>query len=118
MDLRFKIGPSGKAADETELKLDISDFHGYAVKAALQIKEKRNEGVVPTFSFANFLIGHLSWKSLLDGFACTECDRRTPVCPAHITGKLLSPRKIMVNVRERRGLRDPRPLRSRDSSAR
>ena len=43
----------------------------------------------------------LSWKSLLDGFACTECGRCTAVCPANITGKMLSPRKIMINVRER-----------------
>lgn len=46
-------------------------------------------------------IEHLSWKSLMDGFACTECGRCTSVCPAHLTGKLLSPRKIMINVRER-----------------
>jgi Fe-S oxidoreductase len=46
-------------------------------------------------------VEHLSWKSLLDGFACTECGRCTSVCPAHQTGKLLSPRKIMINVRER-----------------
>ncbi len=46
-------------------------------------------------------VGHLSWKSLLDGFACTECGRCTSVCPASTTGKLLSPRKIMINVRER-----------------
>jgi Fe-S oxidoreductase len=46
-------------------------------------------------------VDHLSWKSLLDGFACTECGRCTAVCPASTTGKLLSPRKIMINVRER-----------------
>ncbi|HEY5492156.1 MAG TPA: (Fe-S)-binding protein [Gemmatimonadaceae bacterium] len=46
-------------------------------------------------------VDHLSWKSLLDGFACTECGRCTAVCPANITGKMLSPRKIMINVRER-----------------
>jgi Fe-S oxidoreductase len=46
-------------------------------------------------------IEHLSWKSLLDGFACTECGRCTSVCPANTTGKMLSPRKIMINVRER-----------------
>lgn len=46
-------------------------------------------------------VTQLSWKSLLDGFACTECGRCTSVCPANITGKALSPRKIMVNVRER-----------------
>lgn len=46
-------------------------------------------------------VTELSWKSLLDGFACTECGRCTAVCPANITGKMLSPRKIMINVRER-----------------
>ena len=46
-------------------------------------------------------VTELSWKSLLDGFACTECGRCTAACPAHITGKMLSPRKIMINVRER-----------------
>ncbi len=46
-------------------------------------------------------IEHLSWKSLMDGYACTECGRCTSVCPANTTGKLLSPRKIMINVRER-----------------
>jgi Fe-S oxidoreductase len=46
-------------------------------------------------------VEQLSWKSLLDGFACTECGRCTSVCPANITGKPLNPRKIMINVRER-----------------
>ena len=46
-------------------------------------------------------VDQLSWKSLLDGFACTECGRCTSVCPANITGKMLNPRKIMINVRER-----------------
>ena len=43
----------------------------------------------------------LSWKNLLDGYSCTECGRCTAACPANITGKLLSPRKIIVNTRER-----------------
>jgi Fe-S oxidoreductase len=46
-------------------------------------------------------VAQLSWKSLLDGFACTECGRCTSVCPANLTGKTLSPRKIVINVRER-----------------
>jgi len=46
-------------------------------------------------------VDQLSWKSLMDGFACTECGRCTSVCPANITGKPLSPRKIMINVRQR-----------------
>lgn len=43
----------------------------------------------------------LSWKQLLDGYACTECGRCTASCPAAITGKPLSPRKIIVDIRHR-----------------
>lgn len=43
----------------------------------------------------------LSWKNLLDAYACTECGRCTAVCPANITGKKLSPRKIMMDTRDR-----------------
>jgi len=43
----------------------------------------------------------VSWKSYMDSLACTECGRCTSVCPANITGKLLSPRKIVMDVRAR-----------------
>lgn len=43
----------------------------------------------------------LSWKNLLDAYACTECGRCTAACPANMTGKLLSPRKIMMDTRDR-----------------
>lgn len=43
----------------------------------------------------------LSWKNLLDAYTCTECGRCTAQCPANQTGKLLSPRKIMMDVRDR-----------------
>lgn len=43
----------------------------------------------------------LSWKQLLDAYTCTECGRCTSSCPANITGKLLSPRKIMMSTRDR-----------------
>lgn len=43
----------------------------------------------------------LSWKQLLDSYSCTECGRCTSECPANITGKLLSPRKIMMSTRDR-----------------
>jgi Fe-S oxidoreductase len=46
-------------------------------------------------------VEHLSWKNLLDGYSCTECGRCTAACPANITGKPLSPRKIIVNTRQR-----------------
>lgn len=43
----------------------------------------------------------LTWKSLMDAYTCTECGRCTAVCPANITGKLLSPRKVMMDTRDR-----------------
>jgi heterodisulfide reductase subunit C len=43
----------------------------------------------------------LSWKNLLDAYSCTECGRCSDACPANITGKLLSPRKIMMSTRDR-----------------
>lgn len=43
----------------------------------------------------------LSWKNLLDAYSCTECGRCTAVCPANITGKTLSPRRIMMATRDR-----------------
>ncbi|RYY40829.1 MAG: (Fe-S)-binding protein [Chitinophagaceae bacterium] len=43
----------------------------------------------------------LTWKNLLDAYTCTECGRCTEQCPANQTGKLLSPRKIMMDTRDR-----------------
>jgi len=43
----------------------------------------------------------LTWKNLMDAYTCTECGRCTSSCPANITGKLLSPRKIMMDTRDR-----------------
>jgi heterodisulfide reductase subunit C len=43
----------------------------------------------------------LSWKNLLDAMSCTECGRCTAACPANLTGKKLSPRKIMMDTRDR-----------------
>jgi len=46
-------------------------------------------------------VNDLSWKSIMDAFTCTECGRCTAECPANQTGKKLSPRKIMMDTRDR-----------------
>jgi ferredoxin len=46
-------------------------------------------------------VADLSWRNLLDAYACTECGRCSAACPANITGKKLSPRKIMMDTRDR-----------------
>ncbi|AWG26425.1 (Fe-S)-binding protein [Flavobacterium kingsejongi] len=43
----------------------------------------------------------LNWVQLLNAYTCTECGRCTSSCPANITGKKLSPRKIMMDTRDR-----------------
>ena len=43
----------------------------------------------------------LSWVSLMNAYSCTECGRCSSECPANQTGKLLSPRKIMMDTRDR-----------------
>ncbi|MBC7615360.1 MAG: 4Fe-4S dicluster domain-containing protein [Pedobacter sp.] len=46
-------------------------------------------------------VNDLTWLNLMNAYTCTECGRCTSVCPANITGKLLSPRKIMMDTRDR-----------------
>ncbi len=46
-------------------------------------------------------VNDLSWVNILNAYSCTECGRCTDQCPANITGKKLSPRKIMMDVRDR-----------------
>ena len=43
----------------------------------------------------------LNWVQLLNAYSCTECGRCSSVCPANQTGKLLSPRKVMMDTRDR-----------------
>ncbi len=59
-----------------------------------------DENVVPT-KFGASDIHDLNWVQLLNAYTCTECGRCTSVCPANITGKKLSPRKIMMDTRDR-----------------
>ena len=45
-------------------------------------------------------VDEYSWKTMLDTFACTECGRCNSVCPAHITGKPLKPKKVLHDLKE------------------
>jgi heterodisulfide reductase subunit C len=46
-------------------------------------------------------VNDLSWVNIMNAYSCTECGRCTSSCPANITGKKLSPRKIMMDTRDR-----------------
>jgi Fe-S oxidoreductase len=75
----------------------LADTSGPGVIGAMKPMDLEAE----TEQFGASDVMHLSWKNLLDGYSCTECGRCTAVCPANITGKVLSPRKIVINTRER-----------------
>ena len=59
-----------------------------------------DENAVPT-KFGASDVQDLNWVQLLNAYTCTECGRCTSSCPANQTGKKLSPRKIMMNTRDR-----------------
>ncbi|MBA3671944.1 MAG: 4Fe-4S dicluster domain-containing protein [Gemmatimonadaceae bacterium] len=75
----------------------FSNTSGPGTKGAMRYMDLEAE--VEQFGASD--VEHLSWKNLLDGYSCTECGRCTAACPANITGKPLSPRKIVVNTRQR-----------------
>lgn len=75
----------------------LSNTSGPGIKGAM--KPMDLEGDAEQFGASD--VDHLSWKNLLDGYSCTECGRCTAACPANITGKPLSPRKIVINTRQR-----------------
>lgn len=71
------------------------------VKSMLGLPQDNVEVVENTQRFGAKDVQDLTWKNILDAYACTECGRCTSVCPANITGKKLSPRKIMMDTRDR-----------------
>src|SRR5690606_26702606 len=59
------------------------------------------ENSEPPKKFGAKDVNDLSWRNILDAYSCTECGRCSAACPATITGKKLSPRKIMMDTRDR-----------------
>lgn len=71
------------------------------VKTMLDPSAEISEVQHPPKAFGARDITDLTWKHLLDAYSCTECGRCTAACPANQTGKKLSPRKIMMDTRDR-----------------
>ena len=79
--------------------LSSTQHHGKLLPMDLEDEEAEQFGAAD--------VQDLSWKMLLDGYTCTECGRCHEVCPAQNTGKPLSPRKIVTDVRHRLEDRSP-----------
>jgi heterodisulfide reductase subunit C len=73
----------------------------HEVKTMLGLAEASTPSATEPGRFGAKDINDLSWHNLLAAYACTECGRCTSECPANLTGKKLSPRKIMMDTRDR-----------------
>ncbi|HZF65003.1 MAG TPA: (Fe-S)-binding protein [Chitinophagaceae bacterium] len=88
-----RIAPQGKMQNMPEVQQEVL----YAMQPELANGADQDEHK----RFGAKDIFDLSWKNLLDAYTCTECGRCTAACPANNTGKKLSPRKIMMDTRDR-----------------
>jgi heterodisulfide reductase subunit C len=71
------------------------------VKLMMDPSAQPPEGYEAPAGFGARDVNDLTWKNLMDAYSCTECGRCSSVCPANLTGKLLSPRKVMMDTRDR-----------------
>ena len=89
-----RLNPKGEMTNMPEITREVRLMLGLEENSV-------QEATVEIGRFGAKDVTDLSWKNLLDAYSCTECGRCTSVCPANITGKLLSPRKIMMDTRDR-----------------
>ena len=88
-----RLEPSGKMENMPAIQQEVI----YAMQPELAPTDSNTSP--PRFGARDVM--DLSWKNLLDAYSCTECGRCSNACPANQTGKMLSPRKIMMDTRDR-----------------
>ena len=84
----------GEIENMPEIMNEVKSMMGLVEDNGVEMSEE-----IPEFGSKD--IFDLSWKSILEAYTCTECGRCTSVCPANMTGKKLSPRKVMMDIRDR-----------------
>ena len=90
-----KLNPPGEMENMPAVMNEVKSMMGLTEDTG----EMPMDDELPEFG-AKDVMG-LSWKNVMDAYTYTECGRCTSMCPANITGKKLSPRKIMMDVRDR-----------------
>ncbi len=88
------LKPKGEMLNMPEVTQEVNMMLGIPV-------ESPSETSAEIGRFGAKDINDLSWVNVLNAYSCTECGRCTSECPANLTGKKLSPRKIMMDVRDR-----------------
>ena len=88
------LEPVGKIKNMPEVTREVNMMLGIATS-----EEPESSTEIKRFGAKD--VSDLTWKNLMDAYTCTECGRCTAECPANQTGKKLSPRKIMMDTRDR-----------------
>ena len=89
-----KLTPRGEMENMPEIMNEVKSMLGMEADTSAT-----SGGEMPEFGSKD--VFDLSWKNILNAYSCTECGRCSAVCPANLTGKKLSPRKIMMDIRDR-----------------
>jgi heterodisulfide reductase subunit C len=90
------ITPRGQMTNMPDIQREVRNMMGLP-----PLEEETPATDAGNFEFGANDVFSLSWKNVLQAYSCTECGRCTDACPANQTGKKLSPRKIMMDVRDR-----------------
>lgn len=93
-----ELSPKGKMSNMPEIQREVRGMMGLPPLEGDEAATPAPEGA---FEFGANDVLSLSWKNVLQAYSCTECGRCTAACPANQTGKKLSPRKVMMDVRDR-----------------
>ncbi len=91
-----RISSRGEMENMPEIMNEVKSMMGLIDEVA---PDPNMDAALPNFGAND--IKDLGWRDLLGAYTCTECGRCSSVCPASQTGKKLSPRKIMMDVRDR-----------------
>ena len=82
-------------------KFEVDQNIKNEVQLMLDPNKESSNNSMPPEKFGSSDVFDLNWVQLMNAYSCTECGRCTSVCPANLTGKKLSPRKIMMDTRDR-----------------
>lgn len=93
-----RLNPRGEMENIPTITNEVRNIMGIAAPEG-ETHPSVSDSEIPVFGSND--VFSLSWLNIMDAYSCTECGRCTAVCPANITGKKLSPRKIMMDVRDR-----------------
>jgi ferredoxin len=92
-----RLNPEGKLRNMPTVRQEVL----YAMQPETAPPPPADGSTPPTPRFGAKDVFDLTWRNLMDAYSCTECGRCSAACPANLTGKVLSPRKIMMDTRDR-----------------